>query len=356
MSKQQFHELTIASVSPQTDLAKSIQFDVPQELREDFTFLPGQYLTLRANVDGNDIRRSYSICSPLSQSNPEVGIKLVEGGAFSTFAQSLEPGDTLLVMPPQGRFTAEIGGQHRYLLLASGSGITPCLSIAQSVLEHEPESLIALVYGNSSTATIMFRREINALKDKYTDRFQLIHVLSRESTDVDFLNGRLDGKMIKALTERTVLDVNKFDKTYICGPQGMIEDVSSTLRQLGVAEEAIKFELFNTGLAPKTTKKRASKNAETGALVTITLDGSDRTISVDGSTDTVLAAAQSAGMDLPFSCAGGMCCTCRCKIVEGKAEMDVNYSLQDWEIEAGFTLACQTRPVSETLSLDFDAS
>lgn len=353
---QGFHDLTLAAVVPQESDAVSLVFDVPESLRETFRFTPGQYLTLKADIDGEDVRRSYSICSGLSEPGLAVGIRRLEGGAFSNHALSLKVGDTVEVMPPQGRFTAEIGGAHNYLLVAAGSGITPCLSIAKSVLELEPESRITLVYGNSRIATTMFRTEVDALKDRYTDRFQLIHTMSRERVDAEFLNGRVDGAMIERLVERRLFRIDEFDAAYVCGPQPMIESTAEALQRLGMAQEKIRFELFTTEGFQDRAPAKPTVDAKSGAEVTITLDGGEKRITVDGERETVLAAAQAAGLDLPFSCAGGMCCTCRCKVTEGQAAMDKNYSLQNWEVDAGFVLACQSRPLTDKLALDFDAA
>ena len=356
MAPPKFHNLKIKSLRRQTENAVAIGFDVPASQRSEFSFEPGQYLTLRATVGGEDIRRSYSICSACDDEILEVGIKRVEGGKFSSYAQNLKIGDTVQVMPPQGRFSAPLGGLHRYLLLATGSGITPCLSIAKSVLEAEIESQITLVYGNKTISSVMFLDDLIALKDRYTDRFQIFHTLSREQSDVDFLNGRLDGSKLHALTDHKLVDLDTFDAAYICGPQLMAEDLAETLKELGMVEEAIKTELFLTAGQPTFIPPAKTANMNKGSEVSIILDGTQKTVQVDGAQTTVLAAAQQAGLDLPFSCAGGMCCTCRCKIISGEAVMDVNYSLQDWEVDAGFTLACQSRPTSKSLTLDFDAS
>lgn len=355
MAKMQFHPLQISHIRPQTAGGIALKFDVPEALQADFAFAPGQYLTLRSTINGQDIRRSYSICSAENDNGLEVGIKRVDGGVFSNHAFGLSVGDTLSVMPPQGRFTARIGGTHNYLLLAAGSGITPCLSIAKSVLAGEPDSSITLIYGNSATDSVMFRDDIEALKDRYTERFTLTHVMSREHQDVECLNGRLDGTRIMALHERGLVDTTAFDDIYICGPQPIIESCSAALGDLGIADDKIHFELFTPADGKSTAARQTVPDVVSGASVEIILDGTRRTIKVDGALQTVLKAAQKAGLDLPFSCAGGMCCTCRCRIVSGEAAMDVNYSLQDWEVEAGFTLACQTRPKTDKLVIDFDA-
>lgn len=360
MAVPKFHTLTIAEVRQPSADSTALKFDIPDALQDDFAFEPGQYLTLRATIGDEDIRRSYSICSAQSDGQLEVGIKKVEDGRFSNFAATLKVGDALQVMPPQGRFTATTDSQtsNNYLLLASGSGITPCLSIAKSVLEQEPESRITLVYGNQSTATVMFRNDINALKDRYTNRMQLFYALSREPSDLAFLNGRLSSDMVTALVDKQLLDLDVYNAAYICGPHEMIEDVRASLQKLKMDDARIKVELFTTGDMPKPqpTRKAVKSDASDGIEVAIILDGKRNSVNMDPESQTVLAAAQDAGLDLPFSCAGGMCCTCRCKVIQGEAAMDVNYSLQDWEVEAGFTLACQSRPVSKDLVLDFDAT
>lgn len=360
MASSQFYLLKIKAIRRPSKGSTALQFEIPQDLEATFKFVPGQYLTLRTTVGGEDIRRSYSICSARSDSALEVGIKQVSGGRFSNHATTLQVGDELQVMPPQGRFTAPVGGQNNYLLLAAGSGITPCLSIAKSVLEEESDTMITLVYGNQSTKTVMFLDDINALKDRYTGRLQIFHALSREQSDIAFLNGRVSREMMAALCEKKLISLDDFDAAYICGPQAMTEELQAALPELGMPGEKIKIELFGTDPAI-TAARSAGDSAGTvhgtaDIEVEYILDGKRNSLHMDPQAQTVLAAAQGAGLDLPFSCAGGMCCTCRCKIVEGGATMDVNYSLQDWEIEAGFTLACQSRPTSKHLVLDFDAT
>lgn len=354
-----FYDLKIVSVENQGVDGLSLEFQIPGELTEKFAFIPGQYLTLRAHVNGEDIRRSYSICSAFDEPTCKVGIRILEDGKFSSHAKKLKAGDTLAVMPPQGRFVAEIGGQHNYLLMAAGSGITPVLSIAKSVLENEPESQMTLVYGNKSTASIMFREELEELKDRFMGRFSLIHILSRETQDVDIINGRINPEKVKLMEERGVISPKSYDGIYLCGPQEMIESCSACLVGMGVHKDNIHFELFTPadggGLSQEQRIKKQQSAAGDVEVVTI-LDGTSHVFKMDGKASTVLDAAHDAGLELPFSCAGGMCCTCRCQVSEGEAEMDVNYSLEPWEIEAGYILACQARPKTGKLVLDFDAS
>lgn len=359
MAAPRFHELEIAAVRRETPDAVAITFAIPEDLGDAFAFVPGQYLTLRADVSGQDMRRSYSICSPLSETGQRtVGVKHIENGRFSGFAQTLKKGDRVQVMPPQGRFTAEIGGRHDYLLLAAGSGITPCLSIAKSVLAGEPQSTVTLLYANRNSSSVMFLDDLNDLKDRYTGRFTLTHVLDEEIQDVEIMNGRLDAEKLAILAEHGLIDPKSADAVYICGPEPMIRGASAAMRELGVAEDRIKFELFTPAAdaapAPAPKANGAVHAASRGAKVDIILDGARRSIEVNAATDTILTAAEKSGLDIPYSCAGGMCCTCRCRIVEGAAAMDQNFSLEPWEIEAGFTLACQSRPTGERLVLDFD--
>lgn len=348
-----FHDLTIREIRQETPDSVAICFDVPAALADTFAYQPGQYLTLRADVNGDDIRRSYSIASAPNDVLT-VGVKRVEDGAFSVFAQALTAGQTLAVMPPEGRFVTQ--GEDRLVLIAAGSGITPMMSIAADALARG--AAVTLVYGNRKTDSIMFRAALDALKDRYLDRFTLIHILSREEQDVPLLNGRVTGGKITALANAGAIDLDTAQGVFLCGPGEMIDDVSATLKTRGVDKASIHFERFcqdgETPRAPKSAQAEAA--AATGVSVTVMLDGTRREFLVEAGDDTVLDAAARQGLELPFSCKGGMCCTCRCKVAEGSAEMAVNYSLEKWELDAGFTLACQTRPTSEKLVLDFDAA
>ncbi len=355
-----FHELKVAGIARETPEAVAVAFEIPAELKEVFAFRPGQYLTLAADIDGQEARRSYSICSAPGEATLRVGVKRVADGRFSGFVnEQLSVGDIIRVMPPEGRFTSLAGERHDYILIAAGSGITPMLSIAKTVLAHEPDSTVTLIYGNRSTDTIMFREELEDLKDRHMRRFSVIHLLSREAQDVALFNGRIDGARIRALAERGLIDPAAADGVFLCGPGEMIDDVSAALRALGVEDDRIRFERFTpSGDAPKPRPRsaQAQKAVEEGVRIEVVLDGVRRSFPMREADATVLDAAHRAGLEIPYSCAGGMCCTCRCRVMEGEAEMAVNYSLQPWEVEAGFTLACQTRPTSERLVLDFDAA
>jgi ring-1,2-phenylacetyl-CoA epoxidase subunit PaaE len=348
-----FHELTIRDVRPETGSAVAISFDVPEALKEAFAYQPGQYLTLRAEIGGQDMRRSYSIASCQGEALT-VGVKRVEDGVFSTFAQTLKPGQTLQVMPPEGRFVTK--NAMNIVLIAAGSGITPMVSIASDVLARGGE--VTLVYGNKRTDTIMFRDALDSLKDRYLERLTLIHILSREPQDVSILNGRITGEKIVSLAQAGAVDLRDADGIFLCGPGAMIDDVSDALTADGIDPARIHFERFTQdGEAPRVPKSAAAEAAaENGVAVEVMLDGTRRLFRFEAEDDTVIDAAARQGLELPFSCKGGMCCTCRCKVAEGSAEMAVNYSLEPWELEAGFTLACQARPTSEKLVLDFDAA
>jgi len=358
LAAPRFHPLSIAAIREETADARTVTFDIPAPLREAFAFIPGQYVTLRIDLDGEDVRRSYSICSTPDDDGLSVGIRCIAGGSFSAFAKSLKVGDVLDVMTPQGRFLAPIGGVHDYLLLAAGSGITPMMSIARSVLAAELESRLTLLYANRTSDSIMFRDTLDALKDRYLTRFALAHILDEEQQEVDLLNGRLDREKLEAFAKGGVIQPERHDGVYICGPQPMMEAASAAMQDLGVDTEKIHFELFTPPGGPPpvaSASEAANEAAEGGVEVEVVLDGARRRFRLERQGETVLEAAKRAGLDLPFSCAAGMCCTCRCKVIEGSGEMIQNYSLEPWEMKAGFTLACQTRPTSKTLVLDFDA-
>ena len=381
MPSPRFHDLSISRVRLLNDSAVALTFSIPENLVDNFAFIPGQYLTLRSQIGGHDIRRAYSICSDVRSAELEVGIKSVAGGAFSAYALSLKVGDTLNVMAPQGRFTAPIGGQHNYLLIAAGSGITPCLSIIKSVLQAESNSRITLIYANRSRPSILFKEDLDGLKDSFTDRLVVIHVLSGEQQAIELLQGRLNAAKFHSMIKIGMINPLAHDQIYLCGPQAMLPELQASLLDTGVPDSIINVEVFTNANAQSAFTGSTSRSVDasgnksdskmgrgSGSLsdpatsdapstqVEIILDGTRHKLLMNPTAETVLGAARRQGIDLPFSCAGGMCCTCRCKIIAGDASMDINYSLQKWEIDAGFTLACQTRPRSNDLLLDFDAS
>lgn len=358
-----FHTLTVSEIRRETDEAVSLRLDVPEALKDEFRFEPGQYLTLRTEIDGEDVRRSYSICSGVNDNELRVAVKKVQNGRFSTFAnETLAEGDSLQVMPPEGRFTAPVNpatAKH-YLMIAAGSGITPILSLAKSYLEAEPNSVVTLIYGNRTAGTIIFLEALEDLKNLYPTRFSLIHVLSRQPRESALMNGRIDKEKCAALFAGPV-DAGDADEVFLCGPQGMVEDAQGALKDAGVPENRVHIELFTSAdgaEAAKAQAERAQSMSEEDLAklrkVTLIYDGieSDLRIATDG--PSVLDAAMESRADIPFSCKGGMCCTCRCKVVRGDVEMDVNYALTPEETEAGFVLACQAHPVSDDVLLDFD--
>ena len=347
-----FHELVISEVRQEGVDANALVFEVPQELAQAFAYVPGQYLTLRADIGGEDVRRSYSIAS-----GPDgalcVGVRQVAGGLFSTYAQDLKAGDSVQVMEPEGRF--KLAEQRDVLLIAAGSGVTPMVAIAAAVLERG--ATVTMIYGNRDFAHVMFRSELEALKDSHMGRFTLIHVLSREEQDVPLLNGRITGEKITQMANAGAIDLTAADGVFLCGPGEMIVDVSGALNKLGVAASDIHSERFTPdGEVPKQRSKAAREVVQNGVEVEVILDGTRKRFSVEEGDENIVAAAARQGLELPYSCKGGMCCTCRCRVVEGSGEMATNYSLEPWELEAGFTLACQTRPTSKKLVLDFDAA
>lgn len=357
-----FHPLTVTDLRRETDDAVSIRLDVPGALKETFAFAPGQYLTFKADIDGEEVRRTYSVCSGLTDVELRVAVKKVPDGRFSGYANDgLSIGDRLEVMPPEGRFTSpiEAGQKKRYLLVAAGSGITPILSIARSVLTLEADSSVTLIYGNRTVSSIMFKEDLDALKDRYPSRFSLFHVLSRQPQDVPLFNGRIDATKCEAFFERLV-DPAMQDEVFLCGPRAMTETVRTVLRDKGVDDARIHVELFTTDSEEEIAAARARRiedlGAEAGALkqVTVIFDGVDTTLDLAADGQSVLDAALERRGDMPHSCKGGMCCTCRAKLVEGEVSMDVNYALTDEEVEDGFVLTCQSHPMSDRVVIDYD--
>jgi ring-1,2-phenylacetyl-CoA epoxidase subunit PaaE len=349
-----FHRLRVASVQPLCDDAAAVGFDIPPELAEEFTHLPGQSLTLRREIDGRDERRSYSICSPAG-SPPRIGVRVVPGGLFSSWlVHEVRPGDTVEVMGPTGAFTPDLATPGHHVLIAAGSGITPMLSIAESVLAADDRSTVTLLYGNRRTGTVMFADELADLKDLYPSRFQLAHVLSREPREAEVLSGRLDADRLSALIDGLV-DVKSADHWWLCGPHGMVRAAQEVLAGLGVPDERVHQELFYADDEPV----REVHHAESGptgpvSRVTITLDGRSSTAPLPRER-TILDGAQKTRPDLPFACKGGVCGTCRALVTEGTADMRRNFALEPAEVDAGYVLTCQSYPVSETLTVDFDS-
>ncbi|WP_454617918.1 1,2-phenylacetyl-CoA epoxidase subunit PaaE [Bradyrhizobium cenepequi] len=351
-----FHRLAVHDLRRETADAISMTFVIPKELAGDYSFAPGQYLTLRTILDGEEVRRSYSICSGPDDGELRIAVKKVDGGAFSNWAaEDLKAGDELDVMTPTGRFGVAPAPEEAriYVGFAAGSGITPILSIVKGVLAREPQSRFFLFYGNRSTAGMLFLEELEELKDRFMQRFSLFHVISGEEQDIPILHGRLDGEKVKVLL-RSLVPAASVDHVFICGPTGMSEEIEATCRELGLAEDRIHVERFVSEFGGKPRpKKVVEPGAPPKALASLIIDGKRREVPVaDG--EAILDAALRAGIDLPFACKGGMCSTCRAKLVEGKAEMELNYSLEPWELQAGFILTCQARPCSDKVVVDYD--
>lgn len=357
MTTPKFHRLAISDLRRETSDAVSITFVIPDELSNNYAFAPGQYLTLRTAIDGDEVRRSYSICSGPDDRELRIAVKRVDGGAFSSFAlDELKPGDELDVMTPTGRFgVAHAPDDARiHVGFAAGSGITPILSIIRGVLAREPHSRVFLFYGNRSTATILFREALEELKDRYMGRLSVFHVLSQEEQDIAILNGRLDRAKVVLLL-RAMVPAASIDHVFVCGPLAMSEEIAATCAEMGVAENRIHVERFVSEFGGKPRPKAVVvADAQPKAIASLIVDGKRRSIPIaDG--EAILDAALRAGMDLPYACKGGMCSTCRARIVEGETRMEVNYSLEPWELEAGFVLTCQARPVTERVVVDYDA-
>lgn len=353
-----FHSLKVRDVRRETPDAVSIAFAVPEDLEEAFAFTPGQYLTLRTVMDGTEVRRSYSISSGLDDGELRIAVKRVEGGAFSSFANTgLKAGDVVEVMPPMGRFVhaPAPAAERTYVGFACGSGITPIMSIVRTVLSREPGSRFFLFYGNRSTGSIIFREALEDLKDRFLDRLSVFHVLSRESQDISILSGRLDGDRARLLLAAMV--PGRVDEAFVCGPAGMLDSVEAALLAHGLPREAVHVERFTPADGSVAAPRRpvSATAAETPkAVATVVLDGISTDVPM-AEGESVIDAALRAGLDLPYSCKGGMCCTCRAKVTEGAVAMDVNYSLQPWELEAGFVLTCQAKPTTERVTVDYDA-
>ncbi len=355
MSK--FHPLRIASVERETRDAVAVTFTVPDALREQFCFEPGQHLTLRADIGGQDIRRSYSICSAVQDRVLRIAVKKCAGGTFSTWAnESLQKGDSIEVMPPLGHFGVPLdpARARHYVGFAAGSGITPLLSIVKTTLEAEPRSSFTLFYANRASGTVMFKEELAELKDMHLARFNLVHVLSREAQDIDLLHGRIDRAKAAALLAHWVGD-DDIEAVFVCGPEGMMDAVAAALRDRGLPEAKIRIERFAASI-PKHTHvvQHASAPGHDQCEVTVVLDGSRRSFTLDKATENILEAGLKNGIELPYSCKGGVCSTCRCKLVEGEVDMDVNFALEDYEVARGFILSCQSYPVTDQVVVDFD--
>jgi ring-1,2-phenylacetyl-CoA epoxidase subunit PaaE len=357
-----FHPLAVKRVTPDAAGSAAITFAVPESLRELFDFKPGQFLTLRATIDGHETRRSYSICSPHQRYADaleiDVGIKPVDGGVFSPWAiANLRPGASIDVLPPDGRFTPRIADAQHRVGFAAGSGITPVLSIVATTLASERDSRFTLVYGNQRANTIMFNEALQDLKDRYPARLSLVHVLSRQPQEVALMNGRLDEDKVGELLE-SLIPAAGIDEAFICGPEGMIESVQRALLAAHVPADRIHTERFfsadNTAIRqPGATKPLAAAHPHGPNKLDVILDGKTHHLAM-GPDDRVLDAALDAGLDLPYSCRGGVCCTCRARVLEGEVRMEKNFTLEQWEMDKGFVLTCQAHPLTAKVVVSYD--
>lgn len=353
-----FEKIRVKKINRETAECVSVLFDIPDTLREKFAYRHGQHLTLRTFINDEEIRRSYSLCSSPGEKEWKVAIKKVNNGLFSSFANdTLKPGDFIELMPPMGNFSHELEPSKKksYVMFAAGSGITPILSIIKAILTTEKQSCITLIYGNKTRASIIFKDELEDLKNKYIDRFSIIHILSRENTDAPINSGRIDEGKCETLFNK-LADIHA-DDFFICGPEQMIFTVKGFLEQRSVDPKKIHFELFtNPGQEIKQTKKEKQQITTTDkkSNVTIKLDGVSFTFDAGYDDVSIIDAGIKSGIDLPYSCKGGMCCTCKAKLLEGSVRMDVHWGLEDDEVAQGYILTCQSHPTSEKVVIDFD--
>jgi ring-1,2-phenylacetyl-CoA epoxidase subunit PaaE len=364
MTAFKFHDLQVANIAPEAAGAVAITLQVPTELQSGFNFKAGQFLTLRATIDGNDVRRSYSISSSEDSFKKtgtlEVGIRPVQGGVFSNWAATkLKVGDVMRVMPADGRFTVQRPRAIHRVGFAAGSGITPILSILATTLEQQPESKFTLVYGNRRMDSVMFNEALQDLKDRYPNKLTLIHVLSRQAQEVPLLEGRIDADKVKEIVS-SLLPAASMDEVFICGPEAMIEATEKALIEVGVPARNIRTERFTSPTLealPANERKQVvlghTPESKGEVALTILLDGKKHQMQMSV-TDKILDVALAAGLDLPYSCKGGVCCTCRAKVMQGSVEMEKNFTLEKWEAEQGFVLSCQAKPTSKEVVMSFD--
>ena len=354
-----FHQLTVKDIRQETPECVSIAFDVSPDLQDIFRFSHGQNITLRKSIGGEDIRRSYSICSSPAENELRVAVKKVSGGLFSGFAnEELKTGDRVDVLPPTGKFFTHLHSaqKKKYLAFAAGSGITPVISIIKTTLAIEPESEFTLVYGNRTRSSIIFFEALEALKNKFMNRFNLIHILSRERMEAELNFGRIDVEKCSILCDK-MIELDKTDEIFICGPEEMIFCIKNFLEQKEISEKKIHFELFTTSGQKKSEIRNPKSEIESGPISKITVKVDGRSFDFDlslTSDTTILDAALKQGADLPFACKGGMCCTCKAKLAEGEVEMDVHWGLEHEEVEQGYILTCQSHPKTEKVVVDFD--
>lgn len=353
-----FHKLTVKEVKKQTPDCVSVSFDIPAALQPDFAFSQGQNITLKKMIDDEEIRRSYSICTAPFENELTVAVKKVDGGKFSSYANDiLQRGDELEVLPPTGKFNTVLNPANKknYTAFAAGSGITPVISIIKTTLQAEPQSNFTLVFANRNKASIIFFEELEGLKNKYVQRFNFINLLTRERTDADIFFGRIDTGKLNQLGK--LIDYNKQDEFFICGPEEMIFCVKDFLEAKSIDKKKIHFELFTTPGVNKHKSIAGKKEMDNKikSTIQIKLDGRTVDFPMGFESGSILDEALKQGADLPFACKGGVCCTCKAKLLEGQVEMDVHWGLEEEEIKQGYILTCQSHPVTEKVVIDFDA-
>ncbi|PHN06327.1 1,2-phenylacetyl-CoA epoxidase subunit PaaE [Flavilitoribacter nigricans] len=357
---KKFYPVRIKQIEKTTSDCTVISFDVEEQWQPDFQYKQGQHLTLKATIDGQEVRRSYSLCSSPLDGEWKVAIKKVPQGSFSTYAnEQLRAGDTLEIMPPNGRFYVEVDPdqQRHFVAFAAGSGITPILSIIKTHLQREPQSSFQLFYVNRATSSIILKEEIESLKNKYLDRFEVYHFLTQEERNMPLFNGRIDAEKLE-LIFRSLVDREATDEFFICGPAEMIFAIKDFLTASGVDPKHIHFELFNTdGIKSNGQKKKRRTVPTDGSMSSIEIIEGGKKIKFRApkGAGTILDAALRRNADLPFACKGGVCCTCKAKLLEGEVDMEVNYALEQEQLDAGYILSCQAVPMSDTIKVDFDA-
>lgn len=359
MAVSRYHPLRIARVVKETDECVSVWLEVPEKEKEKFSFLPGQYLNCRAHLDGQEIRKSYSICSVPEDPNLVIAVKRVHGGKFSTYVnKELRPGHLLDVTPPEGKFVlpADLAQDAVLLFFAAGSGITPVMSLIRHFLSNFPKGQAILFYSNKTSESIIFRDQLEGLKNQHMTRFSIFHVLTKELTSVDILSGRIDAAKCKEFGNH-FFDIREISAAFICGPELMIHDLTAGLQDMGLKPEQIRFELFGSGFhktASQEEREEVHHGEDKMSRVTIRIDGHETDFQIGYRGQPVLDVAMQSGLDVPYSCKGGVCSTCRALVVEGKVHMDIQYGLEPDEVDAGYVLTCQSHPRSERLILDYD--
>jgi ring-1,2-phenylacetyl-CoA epoxidase subunit PaaE len=357
MSSKYFHKVKVKDISKTTEDCSVITLDIPEEIREQFKFKAGQYLTLEANIDGEEVRRSYSLCSSPLDNEWQVGIKKIVDGKFSTYANDvLAVGDELSVMAPNGHFHVDIDqdAERNYVAFAAGSGITPVISIIKTQLSAEPKSSFKLFYVNKTVGSIIMKEELESLKNQFMDRLEIFYFLTKQKRTISFLNGRLDEDKLDVIFEN-ICSIEETDHYFSCGPEPMILMIRDYLKAKGVDDKKIHFELFNTaGSYQQKTENKALKKEGKVAEITIHEGGKSFNFSMIQGSNNILDEALNNNADLPFACKGGVCATCKAKVLEGKVEMAVHYGLEDDELANGYVLTCQCVPVSEKVTVDFD--